>query len=637
MYDLLVSGLQTFNEFLTAGIAITAFSLLLYALSFNLRDRVARSFALITVCVVIVYVGDAMVSVANTPFQDRFWLLVQWPGIIFLPPAYLHFSDAVLATTGRPSRGRRRVAVRLVYLLSLGFLTALLLGWMVGPLEITPSPHLQRTWIVDVFTVFYAAIMVIAWINLLRTYQRSATSASRRRMTYLILGSLAPALGSFPYLVFGSAFAADHPLIFWLAADLSNILVSVFLVLMAYAVAFFGVPWPDRVVKRRLFKWLMRGPITASTTLMITTLVRRSGVIMGIDFTALAPVAMVASVLIFEHLITLLSPIWERWLFYGRDRADVELLQTMEERLLTSGDLRQFLESVLVAVCDRLQTNQAFIAAMGSQGVDLLVTVGGDSSLDRDELSVDLLEMASQNGLGGLFTWGDYWLVSLDDPEQNNHNGLLGLLGVTRQAEHELDAEQAEALAILSSRAALALRDRKRQQQVFSSLEALTPQVEMIQRLRAASRYEGSEILAQPGAPTGEQNLAQSVKDALTHYWGGPKLTQSPLLELEVVQQTMREGEETPANALRTILRRAIDQTRPEGDRRFTTDWLMYNLLEMKFLEGRKVREIAMRLAMSEADLYRKQRVAIEAVAGAIVEMEKQARKEHAGLKNAKA
>ncbi len=637
MYDLLVNGLQTFNEFLTAGIAITAFSLLLYALSFNLRDRVARSFALISVCVVIVYVGDAMVSVANTPFQDRFWLLLQWPGIIFLPPAYLHFSDAVLATTGRPSRGRRRAAVRLIYLLSLGFLAALLLGWMVGPLETTPSPHLQRTWLVDVFTIFYASIMVIAWINLLRTYQRSATSASRRRMTYLILGSLAPALGSFPYLAFGSGFAADHPLIFWLAADLSNILVSVFLVLMAYAVAFFGVPWPDRVVKRRLFKWLMRGPITASTTLMITTLVRRSGVILGIDFTALAPVAMVASVLIFEHLITLLSPIWERWLFYGRDRADVELLQTMEERLLTLGDLRQFLESVLVAVCDRLQTNQAFIAALSQQGVDLLVTVGGDSSLDRDELSVDLLEMASQNGLNGLFTWGDYWLVPLDDPEQNNHYGLLGLLGVTRQPEDELDAEQAEALAILSSRAALALRDRKRQQQVFSSLEALTPQVEMIQRLRAASRYEGSEILALPEAPADGQNLAQSVKDALTHYWGGPKLTQSPLLELEVVQQTMREGEETPANALRTILRRAIDQTRPEGDRRFTTDWLMYNLLEMKFLEGRKVREIAMRLAMSEADLYRKQRVAIEAVAGAIVEMEKQARKEHAGLKNAKA
>jgi hypothetical protein len=35
-----------------------------------------------------------------------------------------------------------------------------------------------------------------------------------------------------------------------------------------------------------------------------------------------------------------------------------------------------------------------------------------------------------------------------------------------------------------------------------------------------------------------------------------------------------------------------------------------------------------MRLSVSEADLYRKQRVAIEAVANAIVEMESQAREE---------
>ena len=45
----------------------------------------------------------------------------------------------------------------------------------------------------------------------------------------------------------------------------------------------------------------------------------------------------------------------------------------------------------------------------------------------------------------------------------------------------------------------------------------------------------------------------------------------------------------------------------------------------MKFLEGRKVRDVAMRLAMSEADLYRKQRLAIEAVAQAVAEMEREA------------
>jgi hypothetical protein len=112
------------------------------------------------------------------------------------------------------------------------------------------------------------------------------------------------------------------------------------------------------------------------------------------------------------------------------------------------------------------------------------------------------------------------------------------------------------------------------------------------------------------------------VKDALSHYWGGPRLTQSPLFKLKVVQRALEEHEGNHANALRDILGKAIEQTRPEGERRFTGEWILYNILEMKFMEGRKVRDVAMRLAMSEADLYRKQRVAIEAVAAAIVEME---------------
>jgi len=41
--DSLLAGIKTLNQMLTAGIAITAFSLLIYALTFNLRDRVARS------------------------------------------------------------------------------------------------------------------------------------------------------------------------------------------------------------------------------------------------------------------------------------------------------------------------------------------------------------------------------------------------------------------------------------------------------------------------------------------------------------------------------------------------------------------------------------------------------------------
>jgi len=108
----------------------------------------------------------------------------------------------------------------------------------------------------------------------------------------------------------------------------------------------------------------------------------------------------------------------------------------------------------------------------------------------------------------------------------------------------------------------------------------------------------------------------------LTHYWGGPKLTQSPLIKLQVVQELADEFDGNASNALRALLRKAVDQVKPEGERRFTSEWILFNILEMKFIEGRKVREVASRLAMSEADLYRKQRVAVEAVARAILEME---------------
>jgi hypothetical protein len=473
--------------------------------------------------------------------------------------------------------------------------------------------------------------MTLAGVNFVRAYRRTVTSASRRRMAYLLVGALAPALGSYPYLLFGSSLAENHPLIFWLAVTLSNLVVSALLIIMAYAVAFFGVPWPDRVVKRRLFKWLMRGPVAASSVLAITTLVRRAGVANGIPYSALVPLVMVASILIIEHLITLAAPYWERWLFHGGDRDDIELLQKLEERLLTSGDLHQFLESVLAAVCDRLQTSTAFVIVLGDNGLGMLVNVGEDQFLEKEDLSKELLEQVSHNAVGdGLFSWGDYWLVPLYGQRQEN-GGLLGLLGALQQFRQvTLDAEQGEALTILARRAAMALEDRRTQQQVFTSLEALTPEVELIQSLRAATTYRGedtvSAVLTSPNIPEIEGSaLSRWVKDALSHYWGGPRLTESPLIRLRVVQQALDEHEGNPTNALRAILRQAIDQVRPEGERRFTGEWILYNILELKFLEGRKVREVAKRLAMSEADLYRKQRVAIEAVANAIIEMEKNA------------
>ena len=631
MYDVTIKSLQFLNQLATAGIAITGFSLLLYALTFNLRDRVARSFAVIMACMVVVYVGDAIGSISGSAQTIEVSLKLEWVGIAFLPACYLHFSDALLATTGRPSRGRRRLAVRLMYLVSLGFLLTFLFPLvdtsLVGPLvtDASPAPHLQRTWLTWVFAGYFFCASVWTWINFYRAYQRSVTSTSRRRMRYLLVGSLAPGLGTFPFLLFGSGIAAQHTLLFWGTALLINIFVTGLLVIMAYAVAFFGVAWPDRVVKRRLFKWIMRGPVTASSVLALTTLARRTGEVFGMQYSAAVPVIMVGSLLVFEYLITLAAPIWERWLFHGGDRSSMRLLQTLDERILTTGDLQQFLEAILAAVCDRLQSRQAFITGVSLDGgtnvLELLVHIGDAPSLD--EMSSGIDKVSTSNGdPAGFFTWDGYWLIALHR-QRGEGRELIGLMGVASSPGQNLELDQREALQILSRRAAAAMEDRLQQQAIFTSLELLTPQISMIQRLRAASRYNGKRLLTEPDWPVNDKEFSRWVKDALTHYWGGPKLTDSPLMRLNIVQEMLDEHQDNPSNALRAILRQAIEQVRPEGERRFTGEWILYNILELKFLEGKKVREIALRLAMSEADLYRKQRVAIEAVAKAVLDMER--------------
>jgi len=92
-----------------------------------------------------------------------------------------------------------------------------------------------------------------------------------------------------------------------------------------------------------------------------------------------------------------------------------------------------------------------------------------------------------------------------------------------------------------------------------------------------------------------------------------------------VVQDAMQEHD-TATKALRATLQQAIELQRPGGERRLTTaEWILYNILELKFVQGQKVRDVARRLAMSESDLYRKQRVAIENVARALSQMERDA------------
>jgi len=611
------------NQILMAGVAITAFSLLLYSLTFNLRERVARSFAIILACLVIVFSAETLASVVLQPDQLNFWLRIQWIGIIFIPIAYLHFSDAILATTGKPSRGRRRWAIRLSYGISLLFLITLPLGLLVGQalVENPPTPRLEPTWLTDLFIIYFITMMGMSWYNFIRAYNRSATATGRRRIGYLLVGAIAPALGSFPFLLFGSEFAARHNLTFWALSVFNNLFVGGLVIIMAYSVAFFGVVQPDRTVKSRLVKWILRGPVVASFTLGATTIVRRAGDLYGLEYNALTPIVMAVMILLGQYLVTIFFPMFERWFLYGNDKDEIDILRNLEERLVTRHDLRQFLEMALSAVCDRLQSPGAYLAALNPNGLELVVKVG-KTFFDQDEVEKGLNHLITQDGQGmDKFIWGDDIIIPFFDPMDPGDRHITGILGIGKVAGKNFEEDQLQALASLTERIAQALNDHRLQEGVFRTLEELSTKAEYIQKLRAAGRYDQKGIFE--GEVSFDRNdIAQWVKDALTHYWGGPKLTQSPLMKLRVVQDTIRNNDGNASNALRSLLKEAIERVRPEGERRFTAEWVLYNILDMKFLEGKKVREIAIRLAMSEADLYRKQRVAIEAVAVAIEELE---------------
>ena len=623
---------QTISQIMTAVVAITAFSLLLYLMVYNLREQVVRAFILILLCVAIVYTTESLASVSDFPILTEVSLNIKWAGIVFLPATYLFFADSLLTLTGKPSRGRRIWVVRVVLLISILSFFLIPLDVLIGPYRETslPVPHLARTPLTNVFALYYVAVMMVAGSILYRAFQRTVTKTSRRRMVYLLAGSTAAAIGIYPYLLFGFGFFSRIPILFWIIVSLSDLMVGSFLVIMAYSVAFFGVTWPDRLVKSRLFKWFLRGPFTASVVLAITTIVRRLGLLWDEPYNAFVPIFMVGMILLLEYLITLLAPIWERLLFYGSDRRDILRIKFLEDHLLTRSDLHQFLEIVTATLCDLLQVKGAFIAMMDTGGLQMLTKTGDDSHFEEIETSEEVLSLSLKTGAETsrryLF-WSGHLLIPLIYDDENNGKNLLGLCGFPWDETQQIDEEHLHSIEILAYRVTMALRDWRMQQQVLNSMETLQSQVALFQQLRAKSSYNKTSVLLDE-ANLPEEDFVDWVKDALSHYWGGPKLTESPLLSLKIVQSAIGEHDGSQTNALRGILKSAIDRIRPEGERRFTAEWILYNILELKFLEGRKVRDVANRLAMSEADLYRKQKVALEAVSKTIVSMELAVREE---------
>lgn len=636
--------LNLLNLFLAGVNLLLTFSLFVYILTHNLSHSAARAFAVLLGFVTVVFGVDVVLSRVTEPASATVWLKLQWVGIALVPAAYLHFSDALLRTTGAASHNRR-IAVALAYLVGvLFFLLVWRTHWIVDQ-AVAYAPWATQFTAGPFFWAFVLYFFVTsAWgfANTLWARQRTLTSTSRRRMTYLVVTFAAPGLAVYPYLLLASLPARLPPLVLMGVLLLGNLGVATMLVVMTYSVAYHGTLAPDRVVKHSLLTYLVRGPLLGVLVIVVALAVPRVEVLFGLPRETVLIFAIVGSIVFFQAFVGFLQPVFD-YLVYQKDRHELQLWRQFTDRLLAPSDLRQLMENILTTLCDLLRAEHGCVLVVENNRL-VVETFCGHRHVAQDfARECDLAEVARLNveECEAVEAWpviGGMRVYPLRSPESGI---LLGLLAVLPNGEWPtLSDRERQLICQLVARAEIAIEDRRLQQNIMLLLRQLTPQVESLQRWRSAVPYAGRIFGANGTTPFEESpilapNFPQMVKDALSHYWGGPRLTRSPLLRLEVVHSRLAEHDNNPAKALRAVLTEALEAIKPDGERQLLSqDWLLYNILELKYIKGYRARDVARQLAISESDLYRKQRAAIEELARAIAAMEQAIKEQESGEKD---
>jgi hypothetical protein len=639
MEDITVLSVLGFlNLLLASANLLLAFSLVIYILTHNLWSSVARTFAALMAFVSIVYGADIILSRELSGEAITPWLKLQWVGIALVPAAYLHFSDSLLRTTNASSR-LRRVTVFMSYGVGIFFILMALRSSLIvgGGVRHAPwAPQLVAGPLFWLFAMYFFLTSAWGFANTLWARSRALTPTSRRRMSYLVASFAAPGLAVYPYLIFASLPSLFSPALLLSLLFIGNLGVAALTVVMAYSVAYQGSLAPDRVVKHSFLNYLLRGPALGVFVLLVILVVPRVEVVLGAPRETILIFAIVGGIIFYQVLLRFLRPL-VNFLAYREDREELAILRSLDERLLASSDLHQLLENILTAVCDLQRARTGAVVAVVNGALQAETLCGERRSMEALMSDLTLADLAQQlegeshlpDEVESWLEWGRFRLLPL---RADDNQSTLGFLVVEPGDERQpLTERERMLMRQYIHQAEIALQDRRLQQSVFALLQQLQPQMETLQQWRSSTPFAAPlpDTVENAINPIHDDNFTQMVRDALGHYWGGPRLSESPLLSLTVVRDKLAEHDNNPARALRAVLTDALDALKPEGEREMTTpEWLLYNILDLKYIQGRRARDVAISLAMSESDLYRKQRAAFEELAKTISQMEEQMQRE---------
>ncbi len=620
----------------TSVVAILAFALGVYALYFNFRSAVARRYAYLSLSVLVVYAVDVALHRVTDLDSAEFWLRLQWVGIGVLPAVYYRFATGVLQATNLHSPARSwagwvlmGTCLGLVALTQFGDLVVRDVAASEAFYFLAPGPLF---WL---FAGMFALALALSVRDLLLTRGRSLTQRSRQRVHILLLGFAGPVLGCFPFLLLLGPQLGGFTDLVYTVSLLVNGTVSLLLTLMVMSVAFYGVHLPERVVRYRLMRYLIRGPAIAICVIIAIQVVPRVELLLGIPRDLILFYVVTAVIVVGQLAVSATKRLMDH-VIYRDDIREISLYRELERRLLTHSDVREFLENHLTAACEYLGAGRGFVASLAADSLVVEAVVGTEMDPERvmpaaawrEVLKTALVHDQDRHeafGVSGV----DFRMWPLRGAAgPRRETILLGVIGVAaEQGPLPLAAAPARVFASMRSMMAEALTDHRIQANVISGLQPIMSEIERIQHLRSQLPYP-IEAAGRTSPLWSETEILNPefpawVRDALRDLWGGPRLSGSPLMKLKVVGTYLERTNGNAQQALRLVMGDAIERMRPdEGTELGHLDSLLYRILEMRFIQGRKVRDIAGKLAMSESDLYRKQRIAIRQVAGIIQEME---------------
>ena len=637
MEGLIRSILLTSNDILAAAVLIIHFSLLAYIALQNRQTAMARALCVLLAGVVIVFAGDVLLGQAQRSATVQFLLRAQWLGIVCVPAGYIHLGHALLSYSGLPDT-RRIWLVGAAYASSIAFfLLALGTNLLLSPEMIrAPLTQFGAGPLFSIFVLYFVLACVSIMVAILRVRREAIAPTLRRRLSYLSVTVLAPGLAVFPYLILANPNTPRFDLAITMLTTLGNACVAVMTLVASYSIACQGMPLPDRIIRRDFVRWWLYGPMVGVITVLFLRTVPLLSRPTGIPTETLLIFGVMIMTVLMPIFVSRARPLLDRLVFM-QDHAEIDYLRALPRSTFTQTDLRSLLENSLFVICGALRIETGFVAALDEDGSYTIKTLVGPRRLVRNFVHTHPLseivatlqhtaayEQGSTPAPELFVRYDSFWLLALRAPDGH----FIGTLGVDYPQETLLP-EARRLIGAMAHQMELALTTVNMQHRLFETLRNMSPEMESLQRLNTRLEQATPASLENLRADVAlTQEFPQLVKDALAHYWGGVKLSDSPLLGLRTVRKILNDQGGSPTRALQAVLRQAISNIRPDEQLDPTAqEWVLYNILEMRFLQGKRVRDTAERLEMSESDLYRKQRIAVEEVARQLALMEESEQK----------